>query len=107
MTASKSITDEIRAAAESRAATLASIETGVHMLSVALHQLTQIDAKLGRLAPAVGRRLHADQQEVGAFVAEHLDRYLPPERREPPADGVRPLPTRVASARALESSAGR
>ena len=104
MTASKS--NEIRAAAESRAATLASIETGVHMLSVAVHQLIQIDAKLSRLAPVIGRRLHADQREVGEFIAEHLYRWLPAERREPPADGVRPLPSRVASARALESSAG-
>ncbi len=100
-------TDEIRAAAESRAATLASIETGVHMLAAALHQLIIGDTKLSRLAPVLGRRLHDDQQEVGEFIAEHLDKYLPPERREPPPEGVRPLPTRVSSARALESSASR
>jgi hypothetical protein len=105
MTPSK--TDEIRAAAESRAATLASIETGVHMLAAALHQLIAADTKLSRLAPVLGRRLHEDQREVGEFIAEHLDKYLPLDRREPPADGVRPLPTRVTSARTLESSASR
>jgi hypothetical protein len=102
-------TNSIRDAAESRAATLASIETGTHMLVAALRQLAAIDTKLARLAPSagMGRRLDADQTEVGVFISELLGHYLPPERRHPPRDGARPLPSRVASARTIESWAKR
>ena len=100
---SKATSDAIRNATESRAATLASIETGAHMLAAALRQLVAVDDKLTRLAPRVGRRLQNDQEEIGVFVAELLDHYLPRERHQPPRDGVRPLPARVASARTVES----
>lgn len=95
--------EAVRSATESRAATLASIETGTHMLAAALRHLVATDTKLERLAPGVGARLEADQDEVGEFIAELLGRYLPDRRREPPKDGIRPLPSRVASARSVES----
>lgn len=94
--------EAIRSATESRAATLASIETGTHMLAAALRQLAATDTKIARLAPGVGSRLEADQDEVGVFIAELLGRYLPSIRPAPPRDGIRPLPSRVASARTVE-----
>ena len=97
----------LRAATQSRAAILASIETGAHMLSAALRQLDAVDTKVERLAPAVGHRLQMDREEIGEFIAELIDRYLPAERRGTPKNGVRPLPARVASARTLESLAER
>ncbi len=100
-------TSPLRAATQSRAAVLASIETGAHMLSAALRQLDTVDTKVERLAPAVAQRLLADRQEIGVFLAELIDKYLPTERRSCPRDGVRPLPARVASARTIESLADR
>ena len=97
----------LRAATQSRAAVLASIETGAHMLSAALRQLDSVDTKIERLAPGTGHRLLADREEIGEFIAELIDKYLPPERRGTPRDGVRPLPARVASARTIESLANR
>ena len=99
--------EAVRSTTESRAATLASIETGTHMLAAALRQLVATDDKLERLAPGLASRLQADQDEVGEFIAELLGRYLPEGRREPPRDGIRPLPSRVASARSVESWAER
>ena len=97
----------LRSATQSRAAVLASIETGAHMLSAALRQLDAVDTKVERLAPSVRHRLAADREEIGEFIAELIDQYLPAERRGTPRDGVRPLPARVASARTLESLAER
>ena len=97
----------LRDATQSRAAILASIETGAHMLSAALRQLELVDRKVERLAPAVSRRLQIDRDEIGVFLAELIDQYLPPERYGTPRDGVRPLPARVASARTLEALADR
>lgn len=99
--------EAIRGATESRAATLASIETGTHMLAAALRHLVAIDEKLERLAPGLARRLEADQDEVGVFVAELLARYLPDQRPPTPRDSIRPLPSRVASARTVEGWAER
>ena len=99
--------EAIRGTTESRAATLASIETGTHMLAAALRQLVATDEKLERLAPGLSPRLLADQDEVGEFIAELLGRYLPDQRRDPPRDGIRPLPSRVASARTIETLAER
>ncbi len=97
----------LRAATQSRAAVLASIETGAHMLAAALRQLDAVDTKVERLAPGVAQRLLADREEIGVFLAELIDKYLPSERRGTPRDGVRPLPARVASARTIESLADR
>ncbi|MEI6984662.1 MAG: hypothetical protein WCK65_00895 [Rhodospirillaceae bacterium] len=98
--------EAIRAATESRAATLASVETGTHMLAAAFRQLIAADAKLTRMAPELAPQLLDDMEEVGKFVAELIDQYLPPGRRRPPRNGVRPLPARVASARTIENSVG-
>ena len=97
----------LRAATQSRAAILASIETGAHMLSAALRQLEAVDGKIERLAPGVSYRLQADREEIGEFVAELIDQYLPEERRGTPKNGVRPLPARVASERTIEALADR
>lgn len=99
--------EAIRSATESRAATLASIETGTHMLAAALRQLVATDTKLDRLAPGLGHRLETDQDEVGVFISELLGRYLPDHRPPPPRDGIRPLPSRVSSARTVEGWANR
>ncbi|MEI8393869.1 MAG: hypothetical protein WCF85_03970 [Rhodospirillaceae bacterium] len=93
----------IRSITESRAAALASIETGAHMLTAALKQLAAIDSRLIRHVPDLRVKLKADEDEVGVFVAELIDQYLPLTRYKPPRDGVRPLPARVASARTIES----
>ncbi|MEI6559273.1 MAG: hypothetical protein WCO00_12785 [Rhodospirillaceae bacterium] len=100
-------TSPLRAATQSRAAVLASIETGAHMLSAALRQLDAVDRKVERQAPNVSPRLQADREEIGEFIAELIDKYLPAERRGTPRNGVRPLPARVASARTLEALAER
>ena len=97
----------LRAATQARAAILASIETGAHMLSAALRQLDSADSKILHLAPNVSDRLRTDHDEIAIFIAELIDKHLPTERRGTPRNGVRPLPARVATARTIEALADR
>jgi hypothetical protein len=95
-------TASFRTIAEQRDATLASIATGAAMMGAALHQLEEIDWRLGMTAPEVRDKLSEDWNRVTHFVAEHISRFMPDERVARPKEGIRPLQARVADADDLE-----